>query len=163
MATASKVKTRRLCIRLALIALLAGLGVLMYNIGREYGILLDNGKTTIGGEEYRAIPYGLLVIDGDEKNPLEFWEDDRLLHKLTGKTHTFTVKILDEDDESVIGTVQRVVTLDFDTRRWMLSLPAMAIAGRVDEILVANPAYTGDPEIVPGGDDAVVDEESVQF
>jgi hypothetical protein len=141
------VNKRRLIVRLVLVALLIGLGFLMYDIGKEYSILIDNETVEIDGREYPTIVYGSLVIDGNEKDAADIWEDDRVLRKLTGVSHTLSVRTLDEDDDSVLATVERQVRLDFDARAMMISLPA--IAGGAENILIPNPSYTGEPESIP--------------
>lgn len=147
MAAHHPLNKRRSVIRVLLLVLLVALGFTMYNIGKEYTIVVDNDAVTIDGREYSAIPYGALVIDGDEKKALEIWEDDRLLHKLTGANHKLVVKVLNEDDESVLSTVEHSIKLDFNTKRWMISLPAI-VAG-AENVLVENPVYTGEAELIP--------------
>ena len=140
---------RRFTIRVVLVLLLIGLGFAMYGIGREYTFLLDNGTVEIEGRRYETIAYGSLTVDGDEKKALEIWEGDRLIHKITGASHTFTVVSRNEDDESVIASADRTITLDFNTRQLMISLPA--ILGGAENFLIENPLYTGEPE--PPADD----------
>jgi hypothetical protein len=118
------------------------LGFLMYHIGKEYSVFLDNETVTINGGEYAAVGYGSLTIDGDEKQSLDFWADDRVIRKVLGKTHKLSVKILDEDDDSVIRTIERTVSLSIDTRAFMISLAA--IAGEAEDIFVPNPLYSPD-------------------
>lgn len=160
----ARIHKRRLAIRLTLTAALIALGILMYNIGKEYSVLLDNGAVTIDGKKYAPVAYGALVVDGDEKNPADIWEDDRMLHKFTGVAHTFTLKVLDEDDDSVVETIERAVRLDFDTRQYMISLAA--IAGKAENVLAGNPMYSAEAESLPDDDTTeqnTAEEELSQF
>jgi hypothetical protein len=136
--------------RAVLIACLAAVAFLMYSVGREYEVLIDNKNASVGGKEYGAIPYCSLVIDHDENKAVDMWEDDRIVRKMTGKTHTFVVKVLNEDDDSVIKTTERRVELDGYTGAMMLSIPAMS--GESPEIFVPVPPHLAERR-VPAEDD----------
>ncbi|MDR1481228.1 MAG: hypothetical protein LBI74_01225 [Synergistaceae bacterium] len=152
-------RIRRFIIRTVLILLLIVLGMAMYNIGREYSVLLDNGTVTIDGREYPVIAYGSLIIDGDERKAIDIWEDDRLLQKLVGTSHTLRVLVLDEDDDSAQKTAERKIEMDFDTREWMISLAA--IAGESERILIPNPIYIGEQETAPLDDEIQDDADGI--
>lgn len=139
----SNVAKRRWAIRLILVAALVGVAFLMYDIGKEYSVLIDNDTVTIDGRKYPAIEYADLVIDG-EKKALFFQEEDRLIRKLVGKEHTLLVKVLDDDEETVVETVERRVKLDVNTKAWMISLPA--IVGGAPDIFIPNPLYSEEDE-----------------
>jgi hypothetical protein len=65
---------------------------------------------------------------------------------MVGKNHKLTVKALNEDDDSVIKTTERDITLDFNPRAEMVSVSAiMAESGN---ILTPNPLYS-EPVFVP--------------
>lgn len=145
--SAASTGIRRFIVRTILILFLIFLGVAMYHIGREYSVLLDNETVTIDGREYPVIAYGSLIIDGDEKNAADIWENDRLLQKFVGTNHTLRVLVLNEDDGSVLNTAERRIKLDFDTSEWMISLAA--VAGESENILIPNPAYTQEMETTP--------------
>ncbi len=150
MASAS-VRARRTAVRVVIVLALAALGVLMYHIGKEYRVILDNETVTIDGREYAAVEYGSLILDGNEAKALEIWEDDRLLQPFVGASHTLTLNVLNDDDE-IVETIERKIQLDFDTRQWMVSLAALA--GKSENLLIPNPMYSGEPEIVPDEEEA---------
>ena len=110
----------------------------MYNIGKEYKILLDNESITIDGKKYEAFEYAVLAIDDREKKT-EVYAEDRLAETLIGASHKFVLTVMNEDDEKVIATVERTVKLPSDTARWMISLAAFA--GGAENIFVPNPVF----------------------
>lgn len=135
----SAIKTRRLITRLVLIASLIGIAFLMYNVGKEYKILIDNESITVDGKNYEAFEYAKLTIDGREKK-IEVYADDRLAETLVGSTHKFVLTVMNEDDEKVISTVERSIKLPSDTARWMISLAAFA--GGAENVFVPNPVFS---------------------
>lgn len=142
----SSVKARRLLIRLLTIACLVGVGFLMYHIGKEFEVIIDNGTVSVGGVRYEAMPYGTVYVDEDTKG-FDMWAADRVIKKMIGKNHKLTVKILNEDDDSVLKTIEREITLDFNTKAEMVSVSA--IIAEAGGILTPNPFYSGEPVFVP--------------
>lgn len=140
----SAIRKRRIAIRLLLVAALVGVAFLMYNIGREYKVLLDNETVAVDGTEYPAVPYAELTIDGNENKKTEIFADDRIVEKMVGSRHSLMLTIMNEDDGKVIRTVERTFKLNVDTRKWMISLAA--VAGGAENIFVPNPLADEDEE-----------------
>jgi hypothetical protein len=134
-------------IRAIVVLLLAGVGFLMYKIGREFDVIIDNGTADIGGARYEAMEYGMVTIDGDEKKGFNMWARDRVIKKMAGINHRLSVKVMNEDDDSVMKIVERQVTLGFNQRAMMVSIPA--ILGNAPDILTPNPLYAPEPAINP--------------
>ncbi|MDR1133930.1 MAG: hypothetical protein LBL05_07175 [Synergistaceae bacterium] len=142
----SPIRARRLLIRLLTVACLVGAGFLMYRLGKEFEVIIDNGPVSVGGVRYEAMPYGTVRIDEDTKG-FDMWADDRVIRKMVGKNHRLTVIVLNEDDDSVLKTVERDITLDFNPRAEMVSVSA--IIAESGGILTPNPLYSGEPVFVP--------------
>ena len=142
--TVSNVSKRRWTIRLILLAALVGIAFLMYDIGKEYNVLIDNETVTIDGKEYPAVEYADLIVDGNEAKALSFEADDRLIQKMVGNGHTLRVKILKDDQETVVKTVERKIKLTVDPKAWMISLPA--VVGEAPNIFIPNPLYSEEEE-----------------
>jgi hypothetical protein len=158
-ASSSSVKARRLLIRLLTVACLVGVGFWMYHLGREFDVIIDNGPVSAGDVRHEAMPYGTVCIDEDTKG-FDMWADDRVIKKMVGKNHKLTVKILNEDDDSVLKTIEREITIDFNTKAEMVSVAAiMAESGG---ILTPNPLYSGEPVFVPEAAPVSPDEESAE-
>jgi hypothetical protein len=117
----------------------------MYHLGKEFEVIIDNGAVSAGGARYEAMPYGTVYIDEDTKG-FDMWADDRIIKKMVGKNHKLTVKILNEDDDSILKTAERDITLDFNPKAEMVSVSAI-IAG-ASGILTPNPLYS-EPVFVP--------------
>lgn len=140
MDTANNTSKRRWTIRLLLVLALVGIAFWMFEIGREFDVLIDNEAVTINDREYPNVQYANVVLDGEGK-PLFFEADDRLIRKMAGKKHTLRVDILDDDQETVTKTVERQIKLNSDTKAWMISLPA--VVGEAPDVFLPNPAQTG--------------------
>ena len=119
------VNKRRLVIRIALVVLLVLLCFGLYYIGKEHDVYVDNKTVTIDGREYQEIEYLALVVNGDEKDSVEYFAGDRDVLKLQGPNHTLKIIVMDEDTEEVIKTVERKLSLG-TIPAIMVSMPAIA-------------------------------------
>jgi hypothetical protein len=131
------VRSRRFVIRLALVAALVFAAFLMHGMGKEHNVLLDNKAAVIDGVEYAPIKNLSLSIDGVKKNDVK--ADGRAAHKMIGKRHVITVGIL-RPDKTAEKTIERAVRLDRDMKKWMISLPALAVGA--SEIYIPSPVTT---------------------
>jgi hypothetical protein len=154
------VNARRFLIRLLTVACLVGVGFWMYHIGKEFEVIIDNGPVSAGDVRYEAMSYGTVHIDEDTKG-FEMRSDeianDRITKKMVGKKHKLSVKIINEDDDSVLKTVERDITIDFNPKAEMVSISA--IIAEADNILIPNPLYYGEPAFVPDAAPAPAPEE----
>ena len=119
-----KTHGNRKLIRIGLFFALIGFGFLLYNIGMEHQVLLDNKTVTIEGKTMEEIPYARLTIDNNTEEPFEFEAGDRDITKLVGRSHKLKLEVLEEDLETVIKTVERDLPLG-TTPSVMISLPAV--------------------------------------
>ena len=119
------VNKRRLVIRVALVVLLIALCFGLYYIGKEHDVYVDNKTVTIDGREYQEIEYLALVVNGDEKDSVEYFAGDRDVLKLQGPDHTLRIIGMDEDAEEVIKAVERKLSHG-TTPAIMVSMPAIA-------------------------------------
>jgi hypothetical protein len=138
---------RRTAIRLLVLAALVGVGFLMHRIGKEFDVLIDNGTVSIDGVKYAGMEYGNVTIDGDDKRGFDMWSNDRVIKKMVGTKHKLLIKVLNEDDDSVIKSVEREITLDFNPRAEMVSVSA--IIAEANNIRTQNPLYQPEPVFVP--------------
>lgn len=150
------VNKRRLVIRVALVVLLVLLCFGLYYIGKEHDVYVDNKTVTIDGREYQEIEYLALVVNGDEKDSVEYFAGDRDVLKLQGPNHTLKIIVMDEDTEEVIKTVERKLSLG-TIPAIMVSMPAIAEEAENIELPLphlqqAAPAQNDEP--VAGGMEA---------
>lgn len=119
------VNKKRLVIRLGLLSVVVAIGFLLFCLGKEHEILLDNKTAEIGGTQYQAAQYVKITINGDEKNSIELYSDERDVVKLSGPAHSVKVEIIDEDTEEVIKSAEK--NFNFGrTSSLMISIPAIA-------------------------------------
>lgn len=120
----SEMNKKRLVIRIVLLAVVIGIGFGLYYIGKQHEILFDDQTVTIAGKEYKEIPYLNVIVDGDTENPMEFSAGDRDVATVEGPSHTFTIKVIEEDSEKVLKTVERSFNLG-RTNSLVISIPAV--------------------------------------
>ena len=150
------VNKRRFVIRIALVVLLVLLCFGLYYIGKEHDVYVDNKTVTIDGREYREIEYLALVVNGDEKDSVEYFAGDRDVLKLQGPNHTLKIIVMDEDTEEVIKTVERKLSLG-TIPAIMVSMPAIAEEAENIELPLPHlqqAAPAQDHEPAAGGMDA---------
>ena len=117
--------TRRNGIRTVLVLLLVGLGVVLFALGKEHQVFLDNKALAVGGAEVPALETVRVTVDGGE--PLEFAADDRDVVQTRGLRAQVKLEILDGNG-NVTKTVERSVSFSFEDRV-MLSLPVLVQGG----------------------------------
>ena len=84
-------KKRRLIIRLALVAVWIGLGVILFVMNRGHTLLVDNRNV-----ETPAIRApDLITVTLDKKKPLEFFRGDRDIFELGGGSHRLYIEFSD--------------------------------------------------------------------
>ena len=117
--------TRRNGIRTVLVLLLVGLGVVLFALGKEHQVFLDNKAAAVGGAQIPALEAVRVTVDGGE--PLEFAADDRDVAQTRGLRANLKLEILDGNG-NVTKTVERSVSFSFEDRV-MLSLPVLVQGG----------------------------------
>jgi hypothetical protein len=88
---AINVQQRRLIIRLVLVVVWIGLGVLLFVLNRGHSILVDNRNVT--APELRAPD--MIKVTIDRQKPLEFFRGDRDIFEVGGGVHRITVEFSD--------------------------------------------------------------------
>ena len=112
---------RSFYIRIAAIILVILLGVLMFFIGKQHTILLDNNKF----EDIKALDEVTVAIDGVEGLPIYSRMRDQSI--VTGQRHTIAVTYVDSNWEE--HTFERDIKIPVGENMMILYLP----------YLVANP------------------------
>lgn len=112
---------RSFYIRIAAIVLVILLGVLMFFIGKQHTILLDNNKI----EDIKALDEVTVAIDGVEGLPIYSRMRDQSI--VTGQRHTIAVTYVDSNWEE--HTFERDIKIPVGENMMILYLP----------YLVANP------------------------
>ena len=85
------VRKRRLLIRLALVIIWIGLGVLLFVLNRGHSILLDNRN--VAAPELAAPD--MIKVTVDKVKPLEFFRGDRDIVEVGGGRHRISVEFID--------------------------------------------------------------------
>lgn len=129
---------KRLVIRIIAFLCVIAVACGLFYIGKQHNVLLDNRNATIDGKQFEASKYVRVIVDGNEKDYIEFAADDRDAVNLEGPFHTIKIVEMDEDTEKVIKTVERKMNFGVVNAQ-MLSLPAiLAESQNVDLPLPEN-------------------------
>lgn len=119
--------SRRHLFQLSTVVVLILLGVLMYVIGRQHTILLDNKTLEVGGTSYQA--FSVVEVAVDKEEVLELAARDRDKAVVMGQRHTVMLRYADRFFEEHELTVSFKVPIGQDMV--LISLPALA--GGADE------------------------------
>jgi len=84
-------KKRRLLIRLAVVVVWIGLGVVLFVMNRGHTLLVDNRN--VEAPAIRAPD--LIMVTVDKKKPLEFFRGDRDIFELGGGSHRIYIEFSD--------------------------------------------------------------------
>ncbi|MBQ7577372.1 MAG: hypothetical protein IJT21_03780 [Synergistaceae bacterium] len=117
--------------RLILLAALVALGFLLFYIGREHQIFLDNKNFG----DYKALEQVNVTINGGEA--AELLPRDRDMRKVVGPEFRLKAEIFDDKGE-ITHTIEREIRLCFMSKDIMISLPALAAMSE-DNFIVAAP------------------------
>jgi hypothetical protein len=109
-------KQRRLAIRLALVVIWIGLGVLLFVLNRGHSLLVDNRNVESPG--LRAPD--LIQVTVNKSGPLEFFRGDREIYRVGGGRHSIYIEFSD-------GTppFEKSFTLPLGPDMFLLSIPKM--------------------------------------
>jgi len=109
-------KQRRLVIRLALVILWIGLGVLIFVLNRGHTLLVDNRN--LESPSLRAPD--LIQVTVNKNGPLEFFRGDREIYRVGGGRHSIYIEFSD-------GTppFENRFTLPLGPDMFLLSIPRM--------------------------------------
>ena len=113
---------KRYIIDILLVLFFIALSVFLYASGKGYSLIFDNRDITIGDRTYQPPGYIRITIDGTGR-PLEIMEKDRDIMTVKGKNHIMKVEVLDEDEETVLSTTEREISIRYN-RGNLLSIPA---------------------------------------
>ena len=113
---------KRLLIDAALVLFFIALSVFLYSSGKGYALIFENRDITLGGRTYTSPGYIRITMD-NKGRPLEIMEKDRDIMTIKGKKHLMKVEVLAEDEEKVLSTTERKISIRYDGGN-LLSIPA---------------------------------------
>ena len=109
-------KKRRLLIRLAVVVVWIGLGVVLFVMNRGHTLLVDNRNV----EALAIRAPDLIMVTVDKRKPLEFFRGDRDIFELGGGSHRIYIEFND-------GTppFEKLFKLPLGPDMFILSIPKM--------------------------------------
>jgi len=84
------------------IALILILCVILFHVGKQHSILLDNKTITVNEQELKSL--NLLEVKIDKYEELEMYKNDRLQQDVVAQKHTITVTYTDKDFNEIVTT-----------------------------------------------------------
>lgn len=104
---------KHILVNCVLVLLLIALGVWCYTRGKTYKLSLGNyAFTGQDGQQYPALEAVEVFIDGNE--PVFLLEDDSGTGEATGRQHTMTIELLDENDKPIERRTLKFSVADLD-------------------------------------------------
>lgn len=150
---------RRLWLRAAAVVLLILIGVLMFFIGRQHSILVDNKTIEIDGVTYKALDLCEVSIDGSA--PEELVPRDRIQVNVMGQSHKLVVTYTDEFWE------EKRVEIRFRTpvpeEMMLMSIPAVANGLSVDKFLTHFELQAITVDQIEQGETISIDDDTAAF
>jgi len=93
---------KRLIVRLTAIALILILCVILFHVGKQHSILIDNKTITVNEKELKS--FNLVEVQIDKYEELEMYKNDRLQQNVVAQKHTLTVTYTDKQFNEIVIT-----------------------------------------------------------
>lgn len=119
--------TRRNLFQLLMALALVGLGVLMFFIGKQHVVLLDNKTIEADGKTYQA--FSIVEVEVDKEGMLELAARDRDKAEVMAQRHTVTVRYTDK----AFQEHELVKKFTIPTKYDMVLLSVPALVGGADQ------------------------------
>jgi hypothetical protein len=113
---------RRFLIRTVALVVVLLFGVLMFFIGKQHTILLDNKTVTVEGQELRALQ--LVTVQVDNLEELELASRDRDKAVVTNQSHQISITYADSDWNDISFTRKFKIPVGEDMS--IISIPTLA-------------------------------------
>ena len=113
---------KRYIIDVLLVLFFIALSMFLYSSGKGYALIFENRDITLGGRTHTSPGYIRTTMD-NKGRPLEIMEKDRDIMTIKGKKHLMKVEVLAEDEETVLSTTERKISIRYN-RGNLLSIPA---------------------------------------
>ena len=126
--------------RIGILCFFVALSVLLFYIGREHQVFLDNRTMEVEGNSFRALKFVKVTIN--DSQPVELMPRDRDLVKVVGPSFRLKVEVMDEFGEEVEKVIEKKLTPGF-SKGMMLSMSLLA-SGR-DDYILPPPTNRGPP------------------
>ena len=142
-------KTRKIVIRILALALVIGIAVWMFIIGRGHTVYFDNKALDAGSESYKPF-YKIEVFVGD-KSVAKLSEGDRGMVSVMGQDFKMVLHITPKKDGKKVGS-SVTMKLPYNMDGIILNLPALLNGAPedvyMDEFIPAPPAEEESEEVI---------------
>lgn len=131
--------SRRFYVRSIALVLLVLLFVVMFLIGKQHSVLIDNRNVEVNGIEYKALNIVEFYIDNEDG--IELAKRDRDQVDVTGQSHKVKVVYTDSNWDEI--ELERKVKLPLNEDMLLFSIPAF-IASPDDVSIYLTPFKIGE-------------------
>jgi len=111
---------RQLIFRVTAILLILILCVILFHVGKQHSILIDNKTITVNEQELKSL--NLLEVKIDNYEELEMYKNDRLQQNVVAQKHTLTVTYTDKQFNEIVLT--RKFRVPLNIRMLIISIPS---------------------------------------
>lgn len=144
--------TRRHLFQLVAIVLVLILGVVMYIVGKQHTILLDNKTLEAGGKTYQA--FSIVEVEVNRGELLELAARDRDKAEVMGQKNRITVVYTDKS----FGEHKLVTDFSVPLEQDMVLVNIPALVGGADESVWMQPYEVPTLAVVPEAEPVVTEE-----
>lgn len=142
-------KAKKWIYRIVAVALLIGLGVAMFIIGRGHTVYVDNKKLEYDGQTFEPFKRIDVYVDGERVGKLS--AKDRGMATCIGQSFEMTLEITEKKgDEPYTKEVK--LTMPFNMDGVIINLPGLLAGipyeGYISEFVQAEPEVVEDEEVV---------------
>lgn len=123
--------SRKVLLRGAAVIIILAIAVLMFFLGRQHTVLVDNKTIEIDGVTYQALDYAEASVDGMDSK--ELYPRDRVQFLVMSQSHKLTMTYTDSNWEE--HTIEWKFKTPVPEEMMLLSLPAVLAGLPVEKCL----------------------------
>lgn len=145
--------TRRNGYQLIAIGVVLLIGVLMFFVGKQHVILLDNKTLEDNGKTYQAL--SIVEVQVNKGEPIELGPRDRDKADVMGQKHTITVRYTDRSFQEY--EIVEKITLNLQQQMVLVNIPALAAGA--DKSVWLQPYEVPTLLTLPSNDEPIITDE----
>lgn len=117
---------KKIILRLILVVFLIALGIVLFIIGKEHKVFIDNRDLSIAGENYTATVRYEVWVDGEKIGRTTLNPGKRNVIYLAGPQHKIVLREI--KDGKTVGKIEKDINLSLGQTQVIINIPAL-VAG----------------------------------
>lgn len=127
---------KKLLIRIAIVAVLIIMGFVLFTLGKEHKVFIDNKDLTVNGTTYTATSQYEVWVDGEKVGRLPLRPGRRQVAYVAGPRHSIILQEI-KDKEPVGDIIEKKFKLATGDREVVINIPAL-VKGSKDWLKVVD-------------------------